>query len=146
GAARDRRGDVRTAVAGDVLDGVDALVAGLVRQPRRAGAVADGVEPLHVGLAVGVGPDVTAVHLDAQRLKPDAVGVGGDADGRDAGLGRQRLGLAAGLRVDGDAGLRGRHAGDLRARAELQAALLEGLAGGPGDLLVLDRQDPVHGL
>jgi hypothetical protein len=38
------------------------------------------------------------------------------------------------------------HLGDLAADAELHAALLERLLGGLGDLLVLDRHDPVDGL
>jgi hypothetical protein len=42
----------------DGLDADDALVLGLVRQHRRAGDVADGVDARHVGAAVAVDDDV----------------------------------------------------------------------------------------
>ena len=121
-------------------------MAGLVRQPGRAGAVTDGIETLHIGLAVAVDGDVTAVHVDAQRLQPDAVGVGGDADRRDADLGLKHLGLAAGLDGHLHALAALRYPGDLAAGAEFHAALLEGLLRRPGHLLVLDRHDAVEGL
>ncbi|MNS79726.1 hypothetical protein D3C72_1133880 [compost metagenome] len=145
GAAGDGRMDVRRLVGGDVLGGVDAFVRRLVRQPGRAGAVADGVEALDVGLAVAVGLDVAAVQFDAQRLQADAVGVGGDADGRDADLGLQRLGLAVHFNSDlHTLGILG-HLSDLGADLELDAALLERLLRGLGDLFVLDRHDAVDG-
>src|SRR5690606_13895429 len=145
GAARDGRMDVRRLVTGDVLGGVDAFMRGLVGQPGRAGAVADGVQALHIGLAVAVGLDVAAVQFDAQRLQTDAVGVGGDADGRDTDLGLQAFNLAIDFKIDLHAlGILGdlRHLG---AELELDAALFEALLSGFGDLLVLYRHDAVDG-
>ena len=62
---------------------------GLVRQPRRAGDVADGVEAGHVGPAEAVGHDVAAVDLHAERLEPEVLGIADDADGEDHALGRR---------------------------------------------------------
>ncbi len=138
--------DVRGLVAGDEFGGVDAFMRRLVRQPGRAGAVADGEQALDVGLAVAVGLDMAAVQLDAQRLQADAVGVGGDADGRDADLGLERLGLAADLDVHLHAGAGLGDLGHLGPELELDAALLERLLGGLGDLLVLDRHDALDRL
>jgi hypothetical protein len=56
-------------------------MTGLVRQPRRAGDVADGVEAGDFGLAVFVGDDVCAVDLDANRLQPQPLHIPDDADG-----------------------------------------------------------------
>ena len=84
GAARDVPGLERVRLlAGDRLDADHALVARLVGQPGRAGDVADRVDALDVGAAVAVGDDMAAVGLHAQRLEPDILGVGDDADGDD---------------------------------------------------------------
>src|SRR5690606_24499565 len=118
---------------------------GLVRQPGRAGAVADGVQALYIGLAVAVGLDVAAVQFDAQRLQTNAVGVGGDADGRDADLGRQAFSLAVDFKINlHTLGILGdlRH---LSAELELDAPFFEALLSGFGDLLVLYRHDAVDG-
>ena len=138
--------DVGGLVAGDMFGGVDAFVRSLVRQPGRAGAVADGVKALDVGLAVAVDLDVAAVHFQTQFFQADAVGVGGDADGGDADLGLHGLGLAVDL--NGDLHALGvlAHLGDLGAQLELHAALFERLLSGLRDLFVLDRHDAIHGL
>ena len=85
GAARDVPGleRVRLLRPGDRLDADHALVARLVRQPGRAGDVADRVDALDIGAAVAVGDDMAAVGLHAQRLEADILAVGDDADGDD---------------------------------------------------------------
>ncbi|PAV92830.1 hypothetical protein WR25_24902 [Diploscapter pachys] len=70
-------------LAGDLLDADDAFVARLMRQPGRAGDVADRVDALDVRPAVAVDLDVAALRLDAQRLQPDILGVRHDADRDD---------------------------------------------------------------
>ena len=45
----------------DMLGGVDAFVAGLVRQARRAGYIADGIKPEYVSATSRVRLDKTAV-------------------------------------------------------------------------------------
>ena len=72
---------------------------GLVRQHRRAGDVADRVDARHVGAAVAVDDDGTAIGLDAERLQPEPLDIADDADGRDHPVGGD-LALAA-CRLDG---------------------------------------------
>src|SRR5690606_13632262 len=85
GAARDL-GDVERVHGVQTLDPLDAdhaLVARLVRQPGRAGRVADRV---HAGLAGAqplVGDDVALFHLHLGALEPDVLDVAGDADGEN---------------------------------------------------------------
>jgi hypothetical protein len=81
-----------------------------------------------------------ARELDAERLQAEVLGVGGDSDGDDADVGGERLGLAADLQLQRDPLVRLGELGHLHADAELDASLFEGLAGGGGDLLVLDGQ------
>jgi hypothetical protein len=90
------------------------------------------------------GDDMAAIHVQADGLQ--ALGVRRDADGDDAHRGGQGLGLAADLDGHRDAVLGLLDLGHLGADAEGDAALLEGLLGGLGDLGVLDRHDAVHGL
>ncbi len=71
---------------GDQLGHHHALVAGLVRQPGRAGDVADGIEPLDAGAAERVGHHMAAVDLDARLLQPQPLDIADDADGRNDGV------------------------------------------------------------
>ena len=99
-------GDLRVAVgaAGDLelvegvgvqaLDGFDAddaLVLGLVREHRRPGDVADGVDAGHVGAAEAVGDDDAALGLHAELLEAEVLDVADHADGRDHPLDGERL-------------------------------------------------------
>src|SRR5690348_16573500 len=65
---------------GDRFGGGDTLVAGLVREPRRSGDVADRPDAGHVRAAHRVGVDVTLGRRHAERLETDVLGVGNDAD------------------------------------------------------------------
>jgi hypothetical protein len=91
GFGRDR---VDVVLAGDQLGHHDALVAGLVRQPRRPASVADGIEPLDPGAAVGSVTTWVRSILTPSFPAP-GFGVGDDADGGDDGVELHRLGLAA---------------------------------------------------
>src|SRR3546814_14302207 len=71
GGLRDRRG------------GGDALVACLVREPRRRGDIADRPQPLDIGAAQAIGLDMAAFGVDFQCLEPDILGVGDTADRAD---------------------------------------------------------------
>ena len=73
---------------------IDALVLGLVRQHRRAGDVADGVDAGHVGAAEPVDDDGAALDLHAELLEAEILDVADDADGGDQALDGDRL-LAA---------------------------------------------------
>src|SRR5262245_29821997 len=92
GAARDE-----TLVHGmwlealDRLDADDALVLGLVRQQRRTGNVADGVNPGHIGAIERVDHDGAAVGLHAELFKTEMFDVAGDADRGDDSLDGERL-------------------------------------------------------
>ncbi len=129
-----------------MLHAVDAFVAGLVRQPGRAGHVADGVETGHARAAVAVGDDVGLLDLHAEGLQAHVLDIADNADGDDGHVGLELLGLAGGLQVDGDArGALGQLL-DGRADAELQPATFEHLLGGGRDVGVLHRQDAVERL
>ncbi len=69
--------------AGDLLDADHALMARLMRQPRRAGEVADRVDAGLAGAAVFVDHDMGAVDLDAGALQADILDVANDTDGGD---------------------------------------------------------------
>ncbi len=114
-SVRPTEGDLRAAVgaagdfelvhrvdvgqAGDLLDADDRLVLGLVRQHRRAGDVADGVDARHVGAAIAVDDDGAALDLHAERLQAEVLDIALDADRRDHPVGGDRLGLAV-LQLD----------------------------------------------
>ena len=59
-------------------------MACLMRQPRRGGDVANRPKAGHVGAAVGIGFEETAIHLYAKRFQPDILGIGNNANGDDA--------------------------------------------------------------
>src|SRR3546814_977724 len=54
----------------DRLGGGDALVACLVREPRRRGDIADRPQPLDIGAAQAIGLDMAAFGVDFQCLEP----------------------------------------------------------------------------
>lgn len=132
--------------AGDVLDGGDAFVAGLVRQPGWPDDIADGVEARDVGGPVGVDDDVAPVDLHAQVLQTETLDIALDADGDNGALGLQRLCLAGCFQGDGHPRHRLRQPGHVGADAEFEPPLLERLVGYRGDFLILYRQDARQGL
>src|SRR6185295_12112352 len=81
------------ALAGDAFDADNSLVAGLVRQPWRAGDVADGVEAGDIGAPVSVGEDVALFDFAAQGFEAEVLDIAGDADGDDGVRGGQGFGL-----------------------------------------------------
>src|SRR3546814_8785845 len=70
-------------VARDRLRRDDALMARLVRQPRRSGDVADRPDALDICAAIGIGIDMALGRFDAELFQPDILGVGQDADRND---------------------------------------------------------------
>ena len=70
-------------LARDLLDADHAFMARLVRQPGRAGDVADGKDAVDIGAAIAIGLDVTPVSLDAELLQPDLLGIRYDPDRDD---------------------------------------------------------------
>ncbi len=125
----------------DRLDTDHAFMLRLVRQHRRACNVADGIDAGHIGLAMTVDHHTAAVGLDAELLQPEALDVADHADGGDHPLDLDGLRLALAI-VE-----RRHHAvglflklGHLGAAEDLDALLLERLAGERRDLGVLDRQ------
>ena len=65
------------------LDGLDtdhALMLGLVRQHRRAGDIADGVDAGDIGLAKTADHDAATVGLDAELLQPEIFDIADHAD------------------------------------------------------------------
>ncbi len=126
----------------DGFDANDAFMLGLVREERRAGDVADGVNPRHVGFARAVGDDGAALDLHAEFFQAEILGIADDADRRDDAIDGERLRAALAV-VDGRGDAVGllvelRHLG---AGQDLDALPLEALAREGGDLGVLSRQD-----
>ena len=150
------RGDLRVAIGAagnevlvhrvrmqalDRLDADHALMLGLVRQHRRAGDVADGVDAGHVGLAVAVDHHAAAIGLDAEFFQPEVFDIADDADRGDHPVDLDSLRLALAV-------IQGRdHAVALLLEfchlgvgENLDALFLERLLGQFGNLGVLDRQ------
>ena len=143
GAARDVAHVHRMHVvqAGDLLHADHAFMHRLVRQPGRAGEVADRIHARLAGAAVFVDRDMRAVDLHPGAFQADVLHIADDADGGDHPVHGDVLRFAAGLDGDGDvvaALLRPLHRD---AGHDLHALLLERLVGEGGDFLVLDRQD-----
>ena len=125
----------------DGLDADDALMLRLVRQHRRPGDVADGVDARNVRAAQSIGHDRAAIDLHAELLQPEIFDVADNAHRRNQALGGDRLrGLAI---IDGGGDGIGAllHLCDLGAGQNLDALLLEALARMSRDLRILDRQD-----
>ena len=149
GAAGDHqlvhRMDVRH--AGDLLDADDALMLGLVRQHRRAGDIADGIDARHIGAAIAVDDDAAAVGLDAERFEAEIFDIALHADGGDQPVGGDLSSLA----VLGFDSRRDRvraldHFGHFGVGDDFQAGFFQHLAGKGGNLRVLDRHDRRHQL
>src|SRR3569833_2927581 len=87
-------------LAGDSLDADDALMASLVREPRRPGDVPDGVNAFNIGAAVAVGFDMATVGLHAQSFETDVLRIRHNADCDDGVRELLRLDLAV-LALDG---------------------------------------------
>src|ERR1700722_13310297 len=125
----------------DRLDADDAFVLGLVRQKRRTGDVADGVDSRHVGLAGAVDDNGAALGLHAEFLQTEIFDVADNADGGDDALDGKRL-YATFAIIDGGgdavAGLV--ELGDLGAGIDLDALLLETFARECGDLGIFGRK------
>ncbi|MGY3082320.1 hypothetical protein ACVWZZ_008728 [Bradyrhizobium sp. LM6.10] len=126
----------------DRLDADHAFMLGLVREHRGTRDVADGIDAGDVGVAVAVDHDDAAIGFDAELFEAEILDIADDADRRDhpLELGRDRLALAV---VDGGDDAVGLllQLRDLGRGHDLDALLLETLAGKAGDLGVLDRQD-----
>ena len=75
----------------DRLDADDAFVLGLVREQRRAGDVADGIDAGHVGLADAVDDDCAALGLHAERFQAEILDIADDADRGDDAVDGERL-------------------------------------------------------
>ena len=67
----------------DGLDADDAFVLGLVREQRRTGDVADGIDAGHVGAAGAVDDDRAALDLHAELFQAEIFDIADDADRRD---------------------------------------------------------------
>ena len=82
-------------LTGDLLDADHRLVARLVRQPRRAAQIADGIDARLAGLAIGTDHDMGAVHFDLGVLDAEIFHIADDAHGGDDSVDGQCVGLAA---------------------------------------------------
>ena len=125
----------------DRFDADHAFVLGLVRQHRRTGDVADGVDARHTGLAERVDDDATAVGLHAEFFQPELFDIADHADRGDDALDFKRLRLAALLDGGDDAVGFLVELHHLGVGVDLDALLLEALARESLNLVVFDRQD-----
>src|SRR5664280_2479669 len=142
GAARDHQLVHRMrAQALDRRDADDALMLGLVRQHRRTGDVADGIDARHIGPIELIDGNDAAISLDAEFFEPEIFDVADDAHCRDDALGGDGLRFAALFDSRGDTGALFLELRDFGIGQNLDALLLEALACQPGDLRVLDWQD-----
>src|SRR3954452_2468938 len=126
----------------DRLDADRALVLGFVRQHWWPGHIANCKDARHIGSANLVDGDHAAINLHAEFFQAEIFSVTEDPDGGNDALGLEGRGLAlAVFQRAGDfvsALFDFRH---FRAGENLDALLLEALAGERGDLGILDRQD-----
>src|SRR6185312_11967216 len=131
---------------GDVLDADDALMHRLVRQPGRAGEIADRIDSVLAGARPFVGDDVPALDPDLGAFEAELLDIPGDADRRDDLLDRDLDALPAKLDRGRDPVLALLERFYGRTGMDLDTLLFEGLAGENGNFLVLDRQYPVKHL
>src|SRR3546814_14104956 len=122
----------------------DALMARLVRQPRRSGDVADRPDALDICAAIGMGIDMALGRFDAELFQPDILGVGQDADRNDRVAEIMARALAV-ARLDARADSLGgrRQLLDTRARQDRHLLLGDRLGPEVQDLRTLDRTDPI---
>src|SRR6516165_7784869 len=76
------------------LDGFDAnhaFMFGLVRQKRRTGDIADGVDSGHVGFAHPIDDNRAAIGFHSKFFQAEVFDIADDSDGRDDALSRERL-------------------------------------------------------
>src|SRR5690606_19458087 len=129
-------------LSGDGLDADDALMLGLVRQHRRAGAIADGIDARDIGAAITLDDTGAIPDLHAELLEAELLDIADHANRRDHAFRLDLLLLAVlGLDRGGDRVARLRDLRDLGLGENLDAVLLEALARQRGDLGILDRQD-----
>ena len=146
GAGRNASGVERVRLhPGDVLHADHAFVAGLVREPRRAGHVADGVDAGLRRAAEPVGDDVRLLDLDRGVLQPDALHVADDAGGHQhhVGLDLRAIRLAA-LQRDRPAGSGAFGLRDAGGRMQHDAVARQAACHLRGDVGVFHRQDAVR--
>src|ERR1700720_515691 len=127
------------------LDGLDAnhtFMLGFVRQKRRTGDIADGVESRYVGLAYPIDHDRTAVGFHAELFQAKALDIADDPDRRDHALDRERLRAALAV-VDrrSDAVRLFIELCHFGAGEDLDALLFEALACKGGDFGILNGED-----
>src|SRR6516165_551406 len=128
------------------LDGLDAnhaFVLGFVRQKRRAGDIADGVDSRYAGFAHAIDDNSATVGFHSELFQAKVLDIADDPNGRDDALDRKRLGPALAV-IDrrGDAVRFFIELGHFGAGEDLDALFLEALARESGDLGIFDGQDP----
>src|SRR5262252_8653200 len=126
----------------DGLDTDDALMLRFVGEQRRTGNVADGINAANIGAAITVDLDGAAVDFDAKPFKAKIFYITGDADCRNDAFDGMCLGTAFAI-IYGRCNAIGLlvEAGHLGACENLDALLLERLAGEAVDLGILNGED-----
>ena len=115
---------------------------------RTADDVADRVDSSNIGGEMRIDDDLPALRLDAERLQTQAFGERAPADGDKHHVGVDRLGLAAGRRLDRrlDARPRCLDFGQLVTEVESKALLFQRALHQLGGLAVDPRQDTIQEL
>src|SRR6185369_17903758 len=131
GAGRDvaRVEGVHIVEAGDVLDADDALMHRLVRQPGRPDEIADRIEAGLAGAQPFVDDDMGALDFRLSVFEADILDIADDADRQDHALDRDVGALAVCLDLSRHIILAALQGFDGRAGVDLDALLLEALAG-----------------
>ena len=118
---------------------------GLVRQHRRTGHIANGVNARDIGFTQPVGDDAAAIGLNAQSFKAQAFDIADHANSRDQAI---RGDLVRGALLVNNRGGDGigvfLHARHLRAGHDLHAELFEALAGNGGDIRIFHGENLRH--
>ncbi len=121
-------------------------MAGLVREPGRAGQVANGIEAGHAGAPEAVDFHMRLLDLDAELFQAKPLHIADNADGEDHAVSLDRLGFAAGLDARLDLVLAFFERFHLRLGEDADALLFELFVRHGRDVGVFDRQDAVHHL
>src|SRR5580700_9326475 len=87
----------------DRFDADDAFVLGLVREQRRAGDIADGIDARHAGLADAVDDDCRALGFYAELFQAEILDIADDTDRGDDAIDGEYLRAALAV-VDGRGG------------------------------------------